>query len=396
MTVTHTQTSEAADATSPGHGPGAAAAPDHAGRPRHRRDQAVRRPRPGRPRRRQVRHRPHPRGPGGQRDRAADPERRPRRHRDPPRPDRVPHRLPRRAGRRASRSAPTSTPSPRPTGAGGRSSQQVRLTVRLRGEGATVTVYRSMANGRSQRVDSATVEGDAGEFSFDLPLKPFVDGGWYWYDAVAADEDAVVESAEWTAEVPEDRAAARHRHHRHHHHEPAGLLRQAARPARRGRPARGDPRRGRGHGAGQGQGRRLRVLPRGGEVPRRPAADHRAGQHRRLRRLRPGAVRGPQGRPLDVRDDARRRRRVRDRGRAAGGHLRRPVPQDDHRRRPHVQHLPEDPAALLRREGVAVHLLVGLGARRLRRLGLRRPQPPLRPAGCTPGSTSTTTAGSCA
>ena len=83
---------------------------------------------------------------------------------------------------------------------------QVRLTVRLRGEGATVTVYRSMANGRSQRVDSATVKGGAGEFSFDLPLKPFVDGGWYWYDAVAADEDAVVEAAEWTAEVPEDRA----------------------------------------------------------------------------------------------------------------------------------------------------------------------------------------------
>ena len=82
----------------------------------------------------------------------------------------------------------------------------VRLTVRLRGEGATVTVYKSMANGRSQRVDSATVEGSSGEFSFDLPLKPFVDGGWYWYDAIAADEDAVVESAEWTAEVPEDRA----------------------------------------------------------------------------------------------------------------------------------------------------------------------------------------------
>ena len=33
-----------------------------------------------------------------------------------------------------------------------------------------------------------------------------MDGGWYWYDVVAGDEDAVVESAEWTAEVPEDRA----------------------------------------------------------------------------------------------------------------------------------------------------------------------------------------------
>ena len=38
------------------------------------------------------------------------------------------------------------------------------------------------------------------------PLKPFVDGGWYWYDVVAGDDDVVVESAEWTAEVPEDRA----------------------------------------------------------------------------------------------------------------------------------------------------------------------------------------------
>jgi len=83
---------------------------------------------------------------------------------------------------------------------------EVRLTVRLRGTGATVTVYRSLANGRSQRVDSAAVEDGSGEFSFDLTLKPFVDGGWYWYDVTAVDEDAVVESAEWTAEVPRERA----------------------------------------------------------------------------------------------------------------------------------------------------------------------------------------------
>ncbi len=82
----------------------------------------------------------------------------------------------------------------------------VRLTVSLQGRGASVVVYKSMANGRSQRVDSATT-GDQpeGRFVFDLSLKPFVDGGWYWYDVVAGDDDAVVE-AEWTAEVPEDRA----------------------------------------------------------------------------------------------------------------------------------------------------------------------------------------------
>ena len=84
---------------------------------------------------------------------------------------------------------------------------EVTLTVRLVGSGASLTVYKSMANGRSQRVDAATVGQDgAATFSFELSLTPFVDGGWYWYDVVAGDEDAVVESAEWTAEVPDDRA----------------------------------------------------------------------------------------------------------------------------------------------------------------------------------------------
>jgi galactofuranosylgalactofuranosylrhamnosyl-N-acetylglucosaminyl-diphospho-decaprenol beta-1,5/1,6-galactofuranosyltransferase len=87
---------------------------------------------------------------------------------------------------------------------------EVRLSVALRGKGASVTVYKSMANGRSQRVDAATVHAKNGQssetFDFDLTLTPFVDGGWYWYDVVAGDEDAVVESAEWTAEVPADLA----------------------------------------------------------------------------------------------------------------------------------------------------------------------------------------------
>ncbi len=83
----------------------------------------------------------------------------------------------------------------------------VTLTVKLTGRGASVTVYKSMANGRSQRVDSASTGPElSGTFSFDLSLKPFVDGGWYWYNVVAGDEDVLVESAEWTADVPEDRA----------------------------------------------------------------------------------------------------------------------------------------------------------------------------------------------
>lgn len=81
----------------------------------------------------------------------------------------------------------------------------VRLTIRLAGRGAAATVYRSMANGRAQRVDSASTGDQAeGTFAFDLPLKPFVDGGWYWYDVVAGDDDVVVDAV-WDAEVPEDR-----------------------------------------------------------------------------------------------------------------------------------------------------------------------------------------------
>ena len=38
----------------------------------------------------------------------------------------------------------------------------VRLSVTLRGEGATLLVYKSMARGHAQRVDSAETSGSAG------------------------------------------------------------------------------------------------------------------------------------------------------------------------------------------------------------------------------------------
>ncbi|QIX25935.1 glycosyltransferase family 2 protein [Nocardioides sp. JQ2195] len=82
----------------------------------------------------------------------------------------------------------------------------VTLTVDVTGPGSMVIVYKSMARGHSQRVDSVTVGDEPGSFTFDLPLKPFVDGGWYWYDVVAGDAGCTVNSAEWTAEVPDDRA----------------------------------------------------------------------------------------------------------------------------------------------------------------------------------------------
>ena len=83
----------------------------------------------------------------------------------------------------------------------------VRLDLTVRGHGASVIVYRSMANGRSQRVDGWTCESDGpSSASFDLSLGPFADGGWYWFDVVAGDQDVVLEEATWSAEVPADRA----------------------------------------------------------------------------------------------------------------------------------------------------------------------------------------------
>ena len=81
----------------------------------------------------------------------------------------------------------------------------VLLRVRL-SSSATVIVYRSTADGRSQRVDSGTTEAEGGECEFALPLKPFGDGGWYWFDVSAGSQGAVLEEASWDAYVPADRA----------------------------------------------------------------------------------------------------------------------------------------------------------------------------------------------
>jgi galactofuranosylgalactofuranosylrhamnosyl-N-acetylglucosaminyl-diphospho-decaprenol beta-1,5/1,6-galactofuranosyltransferase len=83
----------------------------------------------------------------------------------------------------------------------------VVLTVRLTGADASVIVYRSMPNGRSQRVESARTTGEGTvEFTFALPLGPFGDGGWYWFDIVGGDTGVVLEEASWAADVPADRA----------------------------------------------------------------------------------------------------------------------------------------------------------------------------------------------
>jgi galactofuranosylgalactofuranosylrhamnosyl-N-acetylglucosaminyl-diphospho-decaprenol beta-1,5/1,6-galactofuranosyltransferase len=77
--------------------------------------------------------------------------------------------------------------------------QTVRLRVRVRGD-AIVIVYRSTGKGFTQRVTQLHVDAEtAVDREVELPLRPFIDGGWYWFDLVAGDRDAVLEHAEWCA-----------------------------------------------------------------------------------------------------------------------------------------------------------------------------------------------------
>lgn len=76
----------------------------------------------------------------------------------------------------------------------------VRLSVRTSGTG-TFIVYRSNARGVQQRVESFPLDG-AATTTVDLTLKPFGDGGWYWFDLVGGGEPLVLEEAYWS--VPDD------------------------------------------------------------------------------------------------------------------------------------------------------------------------------------------------
>jgi galactofuranosylgalactofuranosylrhamnosyl-N-acetylglucosaminyl-diphospho-decaprenol beta-1,5/1,6-galactofuranosyltransferase len=79
----------------------------------------------------------------------------------------------------------------------------VRLRARLRGQGNFI-IYRSTSKGHVMRADSVHIDSDeAHEIEFDLTLKPFIDGGWYWFDVEAEDRELVLEAATWS--VPTER-----------------------------------------------------------------------------------------------------------------------------------------------------------------------------------------------
>ncbi|QDW31471.1 glycosyltransferase family 2 protein [Arthrobacter sp. KBS0702] len=77
----------------------------------------------------------------------------------------------------------------------------VRLTVAVDAP-ATVVISRSTARGTSNRVESITVDADT-PADVVLPLANFGDGGWYWFDLVAASEQVKLLGAEWSVRKPE-------------------------------------------------------------------------------------------------------------------------------------------------------------------------------------------------
>ncbi|MDX6431137.1 MAG: galactofuranosylgalactofuranosylrhamnosyl-N-acetylglucosaminyl-diphospho-decaprenol [Streptosporangiaceae bacterium] len=75
----------------------------------------------------------------------------------------------------------------------------VTLRVRVAGE-ATLLIYRSTGKGHIERIQALNVDSDTPVTEeVVLPLTPFVDGGWYWFDLVADGRTAVLEEAEWCA-----------------------------------------------------------------------------------------------------------------------------------------------------------------------------------------------------
>ncbi|MEV0402389.1 glycosyltransferase [Actinoallomurus sp. NPDC050550] len=78
---------------------------------------------------------------------------------------------------------------------------RITLRLRLRGD-AIVSVHRSTGKGLTQRVSQLDVDTRATVVrEIDLPLEPFIDGGWYWFDVVGGDRDAVLDGADWCADV---------------------------------------------------------------------------------------------------------------------------------------------------------------------------------------------------
>lgn len=79
--------------------------------------------------------------------------------------------------------------------------REIRLRVELTGEGL-LSVYKSTARGRYSAHASRQFANEVVEI--DLPLRSFVDGGYYWFDIACAQADATLVSAEWSVPAVDD------------------------------------------------------------------------------------------------------------------------------------------------------------------------------------------------
>ncbi|PFG27822.1 putative glycosyltransferase [Corynebacterium renale] len=77
--------------------------------------------------------------------------------------------------------------------------EEVVLKLHVAGQ-ARIDVYRSRTDGGRIGVDNAFVQD--GDVEFVLPLKPFEDGGWYWFDVTAETEATVSEGGWFAAQEP--------------------------------------------------------------------------------------------------------------------------------------------------------------------------------------------------
>lgn len=85
---------------------------------------------------------------------------------------------------------------------------EIRLRLRLEGSGR-VDVYRTKADG-ARIHERGVVLRDRGEHDLDvaLDLRPFEDGGWYWFDLTTDDDQLTLHEGGWHAGVPAPGRAA--------------------------------------------------------------------------------------------------------------------------------------------------------------------------------------------
>jgi len=85
----------------------------------------------------------------------------------------------------------------------------VTLRVRLAGESAVV-LHRSTARGHCHPIETISVRSDEPvTIERTLPLTPFIDGGWYWFDVVAGPRETTLIGAEWAVPAGAGRVPGR-------------------------------------------------------------------------------------------------------------------------------------------------------------------------------------------